>query len=442
MDNYDVVIIGGGPAGYPCAIRCSQNGLKTALIEKDQLGGTCLNRGCIPTKSLFELTNQVEKSTCDGIIKNTSFDWEKSVEWIKSKVITRLRTGLGFLLKVNGVELLNGEGKIKEPGVVEVNGKELRTKNIVIATGSSPSVPSIFANDEKLITSDSIWALKKLPESITIIGGGFIGCEFASILNSFGLKVSVYEMTEGLLPGKDREIVQAMEKIFVQRGINIACNTRVSNLSDTGTEKALWSTGRRANSENFSNLGLKMEKGIITTDEKMKTNIGGIYAIGDINGKYPLAYIATREGEVLADVLAGRDVKMDYKNIPDAIFTSPVIASCGLTEEQALSEGRKIKIGRCPYQAIGRAYASGKTTGLTKIIADADTHKILGIHIIGQEATELIHIAAVAISKEMTAGELTEIYFCHPTFSESILEAVLEIEDRPIHLPPKKSVKK
>ncbi|MCL5409002.1 MAG: dihydrolipoyl dehydrogenase [Candidatus Omnitrophica bacterium] len=443
MDTYDVVIIGAGPAGYPCAIRCSQNGLKTLLIEKLQIGGTCLNRGCIPTKALFEIAKQIEKSPFDGINKTTSFDWEKIIGWIESKVVSRLRTGVNFLLKTNNIDVISGvNGEIKESGLVLAGNKEIKAKTIVISTGARPSIPAVFATDEKIITSDSIWKINKLPESLTIVGGGFIGCEFASILNTFGIKVSICEMTESLLPGKDREMVQYMEKIFTQKGIDIACNRGISDLSSTGTEKILWATGRRPNSENFISLGLKMEKGSIVVNENMETSIKDIYAIGDINGKYQLAYVATKQGEILADILVGKKDSINYTNIPDSIFTFPNMASCGLTEQQALSQNYSIKTGKCSYQAIGRAYASGSTTGMVKIIAEQETHKILGVHIIGENAPEMIHLAELAITKNMTAKQWAEIYFCHPTFSESIMEALLEIEDKPIHLPPKKSAKK
>ncbi len=443
MEDYDVVIIGGGPAGYPCAIRCSQNGLKTLLIEKWQIGGTCLNRGCIPTKALFEIAKQIESVSFDGITKNTSFDWEKIIGWVENKVVSRLRTGVTFLLKANNVDVINEKkGEIKEPGIVVAEGKEIKTKKIVIATGARPSIPPVFKSDEKIITSDSFWKMNELPKSLTIVGGGFIGCEFASILNTFGVKVSICEMTESLLPGKDKEMVQYMEKIFVQKGIDVACNSGVSDLSATGTEKVLWATGRRSNSENFANLGLKMEKSAITVNENMETNIKDIYAIGDVNGKSMLAYVATKQGEILADLFAGKQAQMNYENIPDSIFTFPNMASCGLTEEKALSQGYKIKTGKCSYQAIGRAYASGNITGMAKIIAEQDTHRILGVHIIGENAPDIIHLLELAISKKMTTKNLAEIYFCHPTFSESILEALLEIEDKPIHLPPKKTVKK
>ena len=438
MEKYDVIIIGGGPGGYPCAIRCGQNGLKTAIIEKEALGGVCLNKGCIPTKSLFEIATELEPSFTDGITKQTEFDWKKTVEWIRSKVIMRLRTGIGFLLKQNGVDLYTGKGMVKDPVTVEVNGKILTADKIVLATGSSAAVPDAFAGDRRIITSDTIWELEKLPESIAVVGGGFIGCEFASILKRFGVKVSIYEMFPHLLPGKDTEIVQMLEKIFKQDGIGLTFGQKISSLDSLNAEKVLWSTGRTPNSDDFGSLGLEMENRAVKTDGKLESSVAGIHAIGDLNGKYPLAYVATKEGEVAADVIAGKEVSMSYDNIPDAIFAFPGLAFCGLTEDAAKERGYRIKVGKCPYQAIGKAYATGKLQGMVKIVSEEPTGKVLGIHLIGEASSEIVSMATLAISKGMTVSQIADTWFCHPTFSEAILEAALAMEGRPVHLLPAK----
>lgn len=433
MEKYDVIVIGGGPAGYPCAIRCSQYGLKVALIEKSKLGGCCLNTGCIPTKTLFKIAKTIVKPAITGIKSETSFDWEKVLQHIRSNVVSRLRTGIGMLLKANGVDYIEGEGKISQPDCVFVNGKSLNTKKIVIATGAKPFVPGIFCNDPRIITTDTIWNLERLPQSLAIVGGGPVGCEFASILSCFGVKITIYEMLDTILPNRDREIVSIVEKEFVKKGIQIKTGIKINCTDEIPEEKILWAAGRKPEIEELKEFGLKASNGGIEVDSTMKTSIPEVYAAGDITGKWQLAYVATRQGEIAASNCAGQNQTISYENIPETIFTMPEIGSIGITQ-QHLDE-RKVKIGRFPYMALGKAHTQSETTGMAKVIVDQDSQKIIGVHIAGEQASEIIHIASIAMSKGMTLKEMLDAYWSHPTFSEILMEALFVAEGKPLHIP-------
>jgi len=438
MEKYDVIVIGGGPAGYPSAIRCAQKGLKVCLVEEKEIGGVCLNKGCIPTKTLVRISKEVEPTGTKGVKKTTSFSWKEVLTSIKTDVILRLRTGVNFLLKQNGIDVLNEKGIFLEQGKVEAGEKTIEGNNIVLATGSSPSIPKIFHGDERVITSDDFWNMETLPESMAIVGGGAIGCEFASIMNKFGVSVSIYEMCDSLLPGKDKEIVKLLTNSLIKKGINVYVGKHIENLNEITEEKILLSIGRIAITEDLYNKGIEIEKSGVNTNAKLQTNIKNVYAVGDINGKYPLAYVATKEGEIAAENISGNEILMDYKNIPEAIFTDPEIGSCGITEEEAKEKNIKVKIGKFPYQALGRAYADGKITGLFKVIEEEETGKMLGIHIIGEKTTELVSFATLAIKNNLKSENLEKILYCHPTFAEGIMEAVADLQNKSIHLPPPK----
>ncbi|HXK44434.1 MAG TPA: NAD(P)/FAD-dependent oxidoreductase, partial [bacterium] len=383
MNEFDVIIIGGGPAGYPCAIRCAQYGLKTALIEKEKVGGCCLNTGCIPTKTLFKIARTIQKPRIDGINAEISFDWQKILNHVKTNVVSRLNTGVGMLLRANGVQYIQAEAKLCDNESVVANGNSLKAKNIVIATGARPNVPAIFCNDERIITTDTIWNLEKLPGSLAIIGAGPIGCEFASILSCFGVKITIYEMMEQILPGKDKDIISVIEKQFAQKGIQIKTGIKINSTDAISEEKILWATGRKPDATGAGEIGITLAAGGIVTDERMKTNIDNIFAAGDVTGRWQLAYVATKEGEIAASNCAGKHEAISYENIPESIFTIPEIGCIGLSEKQALEKQLNIKTGIFPYQALGKAHASGETVGLAKVIVDTDSHKLVGVHIAG-----------------------------------------------------------
>ncbi|MGC8976682.1 MAG: dihydrolipoyl dehydrogenase [Candidatus Ratteibacteria bacterium] len=435
MEKYDVIVIGGGPAGYVCAIRCSQYGKKVLLIEELALGGVCLNRGCIPTKALYTVSEEISSSKYKSVEKNVNYQWNKILNEILNDVVLRLRTGISMLIKSYGIDFLKGKALFKDEKTVEVDGKFYSAINIVIATGSSSYVPGCFKEDSRVITSDHIWEFHKLPESVAIIGGGFIGCEFASILNKFGVKVKIYEMMDSLLPGKDKEITELLKKSFEKRGIEVNLNQKLESCDFIKEEKIFISVGRTPNIPEID--GLKYDKKGIITDERLKTNIEGVYAIGDVNGKYQLAYVASREGEIAAENICGKEEKIDYGVIPEVIFTDPEIGVCGLTEEKAKKEGYDIIVGKFPYSALGRAYADKRTDGFFKVICDKNTQEIIGIHIIGKGATELVSFSTLAIANSLKIKDLEKILYCHPTFSEGIMEAINDINKKSIHLPKK-----
>jgi len=436
MEKYDVIIIGGGPAGYPSAIRCSHHGKKVLLIEELALGGVCLNRGCILTKALYSVSEEVSSSKYKSVEKTVRYEWKDILGEILNDVILRLRTGISMLLKSYNVNFLKGRAKFIDKNVVEVDGKTYQSRDIVIATGSSSFIPDVFKNDKRVITSDHIWELHTLPESIAIIGGGFIGCEFASILNKFGVKVKIYEMMDTLLFGKDREITELLKKLFEKRGIEVNLNCKIENTNSIKEEKIFISIGRKANIPDIE--GIEIEKNGIKTDNRMKTNIEGIYAIGDVNGKYQLAYVATKEGEIAVENICGKEEFIDYQVIPEVIFTEPEIGVCGLTEEKAKEKGIDVIVGKFPYSGLGRAYCDKKIDGFVKVIAEKQTEKIIGIHIIGKGATELVSFSTLAISNGLKIKEVEKILYCHPTFSEGVMEAILDLNKKSIHLPPKK----
>ncbi len=435
MENYDVIVIGAGPAGYVCGIRCSQNGKKVLLIEEFALGGICLNRGCIPTKALYNVSEEISSSKYKSVEKIVNFDMEKILNEILNDVVLRLRTGINMLLKANGVEIINGKAEFVDIKTVKVGEKIYKGENVVIATGTSSYIPDCFKNDIRVISSDHLWEFKKLPQTLAIIGGGFIGCEFASILNKFGVKVKIYEMMDCLLYGKDKEITETLKKSLEKRGIEVKLGEKLDTLDFIEEEKIFVCVGRKPNIPGIEEL--EIEKNGIKTDEKMRTNIPGIYAIGDVNGKYQLAYVATKEAEIACSNICGKEEFMDYETVPEVIFTEPEIGVCGLTEEKAKEKGIDILIGKFPYSALGRAYADKKTDGFFKVIAEKNTQKVIGVHIIGKGATELISFACLAVSNGLKINQLEKILYCHPTFSEGIMEAVMDLNKKSIHLPPK-----
>lgn len=436
MEKYDVIVIGGGPAGYPCAIRCSQYGKKVLLIEELALGGVCLNRGCIPTKALYSISEEISPSKYKSVEKNVKYNWKDVLNEVLNDVVLRLRTGISMLIKSYGVDFIKGKAKFKDLKTVEVNGNYYTSENIVIATGSSSYIPDCFKNDGRVITSDHIWEFHNLPESVSIIGGGFIGCEFASILNKFGVKVKIYEMADTLLPGKDREITEFLRKSFEKRGIEVNLNQKLESCEMIEGEKIFISVGRVPNIPEIDSI--EYDKKGIKTDERLRTNIDGIYACGDVNGKYQLAYVATKEGEIAASNICGKEEIMDYDVIPEVIFTDPEIGVCGLTEEKAKEKGIEVICGKFPYSALGRAYADKKIDGFFKVIADKNTEKVVGIHIIGKGATELVSFSTLAIKNGLKIKDIEKILYCHPTFSEGIMEAINDLSKKSIHLPPKK----
>ena len=435
---YDTIVIGGGPGGYACAIRAAQLGGNVCLIEKNGLGGTCTQRGCIPTKYLHSLGDISRRAT--GAKKNgLNIQIELNYKLLKSRVnatVSRLASGIKLLLKSNGVNLLEGEAHMISENKVEVNDIMLETKNIVIATGSYPVCLQGYEFGENILSTNSILELEDLPTSITIIGGGYSGCEFASILNALGCKISLIEAEDHLMPFQIQEIGNAVEKYMMLDGINVMTKSRVDKIIDNISlvngkelvaEKTLVCIGRRPNTNfnELNNIGIKYDQQGISVDEKMRTNIPNVYAIGDVTGMYELAHVASKQGEVAAENIMGmKDNKIDYRSLPVCIFTYPEVAFVGDLN------GRS---GEFPLAASAKANCLGDTRGFVKVFEKEG--RLVGTYIIASHAGEIIGEAALAIKMKLTPKDVFDTIHAHPTLPESFAEAVRDINSEAIHLP-------
>ena len=460
--HFDVVIIGSGPGGYVAAIRATQLGLKTAVVEKDKIGGVCLNWGCIPTKALLksaEVYNHLKRSEEFGMkIKEIDFDFPKIIKRSRD-VALRNSKGVEYLFKKNSVEYIPGTGKIIKKGKVEVlkNDKSteiLNAKNIIIATGARPrTLPCIKIDGKNIISSTEAMLLQKPPRSMIIIGAGAIGVEFGYFYNTFGTKVTIIEMMPNILPVEDQEISKLLENNFRKWGIEILTNSKVENVitdkeikvtisstdgkKELSAETVLMAIGVQANTENIGleSTGVRVENGWIGVDNYGKTNIDGIFAIGDVAGPPWLAHVASREGMVCVEKIAGKNPQpIDWDNIPGCTYCQPQVASIGLTEEKARNIGYDIKIGRFPFTASGKARAIGETDGLVKLIFDAKYGELLGAHILGTDATELIAELGLAKTLETTPDGIINTIHAHPTLSEAVMEAAENALGHSIHI--------
>ncbi|MBM3238405.1 dihydrolipoyl dehydrogenase [Candidatus Poribacteria bacterium] len=459
MPDLDIAIIGAGPGGYVAAIKASQLGGQVCVIEKGELGGTCLNRGCIPTKTLYasaKLASMVKNAVEFGIeIKEANVDFAKVMSH-KDEVVKKLVGGVGTLFKGNKIKSIKGVGKIIPPGKIEVTKPDgsielVEARNIIIATGSEPANIPIFEIDEKqVLTSTSALELTELPKSFLIVGGGVIGCEFASIFKAFGCEVTIAELLPTILSTEDVQVIRQMQALLKRKGIKIVTKANITKVIkdenkvtaelESGeklqAEKMLVSIGRKLNLEGIGleNVGLKVENGRIAVSERMQTKVENIYAVGDIANRFQLAHVASAEGIVAAQNCMGVSAVMDYGTIPTCIFTLPEIARVGLTEEQAKKEGYEVKAGRFPFMANGKALGMREADGFVKIVSDAETNDILGVHILGPNASELIHEASLAIKLGATVKDLVHAIHAHPTLSEAVMEAAEATYDKAIHL--------
>ncbi len=464
-NNFDLIVIGGGPGGYVCAIRAAQLGLKTACVEsRGALGGTCLNVGCIPSKSLLNLSENYNKAKKDfnnqGIeIDNIKLNIKKMM-LNKEKSVQVLTKGVEYLLKKNKVTYLKGKGVIfSENNVVvyENNNKtSYETKNIVIATGSTPtSLPGIEIDEKNIVSSTGALSFKEVPKDLIVIGGGYIGLEMGSVWSRLGSKVTVLEYLDFITPGMDREISNEFKKILIKQGINFKLNNKVTavtndknkvtvNFTNNKTnikdklecDKVLVSVGRKPYTEglNLLKLGIKKdEKGRIKVNEKLQTSVRNIYAIGDVIKGPMLAHKAEEEGIAVAEILAGQAGHVNYNVIPGVVYTSPEVATVGKTEEQLKSENRSYKVGKFPFIANSRAKVNNETDGFVKILADSNTDKILGVHIIGPHCGDMIAEMALAMEFGASAEDIARTCHAHPTHTEAIKEAALAVDKRPIH---------
>ncbi|MER0122559.1 dihydrolipoyl dehydrogenase [Streptococcus sp. ZJ93] len=459
-DEYDMVVVGGGPAGYYAAIRGAQLGGKIAIVEKSEFGGTCLNKGCIPTKTYLknaEILDGLKIAAGRGInlaSTNYTIDMDKTVDF-KNSVVKTLTGGVQGLLKANKVTIFNGLGQVNPDKTVTIGSQTIKGRSIVLATGSKVSRINIPGIDSKLVlTSDDILDLREIPKSLTVMGGGVVGVELGLVYASYGTEVTVVEMADRIIPGMDREVSIELQKVLSKKGMKFLTSVGVSEIieannqltiklndgSEIVSEKALLSIGRVPQLAGLENLNLEMDRGRIKVNAYQETSIPGIYAPGDINGTKMLAHAAYRMGEVAAEnAILGNHHKAKLDFTPAAVYTHPEIAMVGLTEDQAREQyGDDILIGRCSFTGNGRAIASNEAHGFVKVIADKKYHEILGVHIIGPVAAEMINEAATIMESELTVDDVAASIHGHPTFSEVMYEAFLDVLGVAIHNPPKR----
>ena len=458
MSNYDVIVLGSGPGGYVTAIRASQLGLKTAIVEKESLGGVCLNWGCIPTKALLKSAQVFEylKHADDYGLKVSEFSKDFSSVVNRSRnVADGMSKGVTFLMKKNKIEVIKGYGKVKPGKIVDVDGVQYSAKHIIISTGArSRELPSITQDGEKIIGYRQAMTLKKQPKSMIIVGSGAIGVEFAYFYNSMGTKVTIVEYLPNIVPVEDKDISKELEKSFKKSGIKVMTSSEVLSVDTSGkgvTAKVknskgeetisadiiLSAVGIKTNIENIGleEVGIAVDRDKILVDKYYGTNIPGYYAIGDVTPGPALAHVASAEGILCVEKISGHDVApIDYGNIPGCTYCSPEISSVGLTEQQAIDKGYEIKVGKFPFSASGKASASGTKEGFVKVIFDAKYGEWLGCHMIGAGVTDMIAEAVLGRKLETTGQEVLKTIHPHPTMSEAVMEAVAAAYGEVIHL--------
>lgn len=448
--DYDLIVVGAGPGGYVAAIRAAQLGAKVAVVEKDTVGGTCLNRGCIPTKAYYASAKHwkdIRNSEEFGIaVSGASFDWKKILDR-KNKVVKQLTNGVSGLFKKNKVELIAGEAEIEKANEVKVGGKAYTTAFTLLATGAKPA--SVIKTDAKLLNTDQILDIEKLPASIVIIGGGVIGCEMACIFNAFGVKTTVVELMDQILPMTDDEVATTLAEHMKKSGIELLTGTTCDEIKESGgkytiklsngntmeAEMMLEAVGRSAEGSGFDKLDVKRTpKGCVEVDDFMRASVEGVYAIGDINGKFQLAHAASEQGVLAVEHMFGGIESADEQPMPSCIFTDLEIAFVGLSEKQAKEQGIPVRTYKFPYAANGKALTLGETEGFVKVVADERWGEILGVHIVGAEASSMIEEAVMAMRCEATAEAAGSTIHAHPTLSETLMEAFLGVSRGAIHM--------
>lgn len=462
-EKFKLVVIGAGPGGYVAAIKAAQLGIKTAIVEKEYFGGVCLNWGCIPSKTLLyitELKRTIESAKRIGLITDkVEIDLDK-LRKHKNNTVTKLTGGVKFLLEKAGVTIINGTASFKSKNEIEVtdgnNKTTITSDNFIISTGASPiELPMLKFDGEKIVGAREAIEISSIPKEMLVVGAGPIGVEMATIYQTLGAKVTIVEIFDSVLPTLDEEISAASEKALKKQRMKILLSSKVvsskveqdsvkvsieteSGEKEFSFDMVLVSAGMKPNSGNLNleNIGVKLDKhGFIDTNDKMQSSVANIYAVGDIAGGALLAHKASHEGIVAAESIAGGSHKADWKAVPYAVFTDPEIAGIGMTEKDAVKTGKKIKIGRFPYRAIGKAVATLATEGFTKVISDADTDEILGVHIFGPHSGDLIYSATIIMEMDGTVEDLCQMMAVHPTLSEAMMEAAMSSDKKAIHIP-------
>jgi dihydrolipoamide dehydrogenase len=462
----DVVVIGSGPGGYVCGIRLGQLGVKTIVVEKESPGGVCLNVGCIPSKALIHAAKTFEKLSKSEVMGikvsgKPKVDMEQMQSW-KDGIVKKLTGGVKQLLKANGTQFMVGTARLAKGSggghrvlVDSADGETtIIAKNVVLATGSRPVViPGFEVDQNKVLDSSGALALTKVPKRMVVIGGGYIGLELGTVYAKLGSEVTVVEALDSLLSGMDKDCVKVVARKLKKMGVDVKLTTRARGGKKSGkamtvmvegkggeetidTDVVLVSVGRRPNSEDLGldALGVKTERGFVPVDEKLSTNVPGIYAIGDLCGGMLLAHKASKEAEVVAEVIAGHNAAMDVRSIPAVVFTDPEVASSGMTEEEAIAAGHTLKVGKFPFAALGRAMSVNDTDGFAKVVADADSHEILGLHIVGNGASDLISEGALALEMGAELHDMSLTVHPHPTLSEALMEAAAAALGEAVHV--------
>ncbi|HUV35982.1 MAG TPA: dihydrolipoyl dehydrogenase [Patescibacteria group bacterium] len=453
--EYDMLVLGGGPAGYPAAVRAAQMGARICLIEQGPIGGVCLNWGCIPTKALHGLAHTVEQvgsGAGAGIAGGPVHIDAEGLFAHKRRVVSELVGGVEKILKARGVDIARGRGRITASGVVDIEGAgTVRGGNLIVATGSVEiELPGIPFDGERVLSSKDLLDLGLIPKSLVVIGGGVIGCEFASIFNAFGTEVAVVEMLPRIIATEDAQVSRYLQVIFKKRGIGLHLGTKaleverhaagvtvhLENGEGIDAEYVLVSVGRRPNVEDigYGGIGLEVARNGITVNSRMETSVRGVYAAGDVVGGWLLAHVATREGIVAVENALGGEREMNYDAIPTTIYTLPEVARVGLTEDEAKKRGFSVVTGRFPFAANGKAKGLREEDGFVKWVADKEKQRLIGLHIIGPQATELLAAGILAVGRGMHVGDFTTAIFPHPTLSEALAEAAEAITGTAIHI--------
>jgi len=458
----NVVVIGAGPAGYVCAIRLAQLGQKVTVVEKDYLGGTCLNVGCIPSKAMIAagaLMERIHEATAMGItVEGVKLDLARLVAW-KGEVVNKLTSGVGGLLKNHKVEHVAGTGRIHDARTVRVQTaageRSLACDDIVLATGSVPmSIPGFDFDRKRVWSSTEALAPDRIPQHLLVIGGGYIGLELGFLYKKLGSQVTVVEFTEGALPGQDRDCVRVIERSLKQSGIKLITKTAAKAYETQGNrlfvkvdsggkadtiecDQILCTVGRKPYSEGLGleKVGLKVDqRGFLAVDKYLRTSVPNVYAIGDLAGQPMLAHKGSKEGLIAAAVIAGQKDEYDARCVPAVIFTSPEMASVGLLEDEAKKQGREVVVGQYPFAANGRALSLMEPEGFVKVVADAKTDEVLGVHMVGPEVTELVAEAALAIEMGATTEDIARTIHAHPTLPEAVMEAAEAVHKMAVHI--------
>lgn len=448
MERFDLAVLGGGPGGYVAAIRAAKLGLKTVLVEKDAMGGACLNRGCIPTKCLLQ-SAQVYRTVLQAaqfgvFVGDSGFDFTH-IAARKDQVVSRLRGGVEALLKAAKVDIVRGRGVLEPDKVIAAGDKRIAADKIIVATGSAPAVIPVPGVDlPGVMTSDGVLSLTAIPRSVVIVGGGVIGMEFAALFSSLGVSVTVVEVMPTILTGMDADVISTMNGVFKKMGVSVHTSSKVVEISgkdmltvsfhEDGQAKSVageivvMATGRKAVTDGLESSGLAMERGCVVVDEHMRTNIPDVYAIGDCTGKIQLAHVASAQGIVAAQNAAGGNKTMRYDIVPACVYTNPEIACVGLTEAAARATGQSVTTGSFPVAANGKSMIMGETEGFCKLVVNTDSGEILGAHIVGPHGTDLIAELAAVMRAEGTIEELADTIHPHPTVSEIVMESAHDVE--------------